>query len=479
MTTSTDLRAELRGFGWRPLGRRTPTVQGLDLRVRPGERILLAGPSGAGKSTVVHALAGVLGGALPGEMSGEVRVDGQIGLVLQNPGAAVVADRIGRDVAFGPENAGVPREEIWRRVARALDLVGLPHPVDHPTSALSGGELQRLALAGVLALRPSVLLLDEPTSMLDPDNADRVRAAVADVVASTGASLVVVDHRIGPWLDLVHRVVVLDSSGQVVHDVDPETCRARLTGELGRTGVWMPDLPAPEPIEVPEALVAPDAPGPRLEARGLGVDLVARRMRASAAVVALEDVSTAVSPGQVSAFTGASGAGKSTLLAALAGLVRPDRGSIDGTPVPLHRMKSADLARTVGWVPQNPEHGFLTTSVREEITRTGARLGSPVAVDEILEVLGLSSLADANPYRLSGGEQRRVALAAALAHRPGALMLDEPTVGQDRRTWAAIAGWLRAAARSGATAAASTHDPVLIDLADRETRLHRGRVLAR
>lgn len=476
MTTSTGLRARLRGFGWQPLGRRAPAVAGLDLDVRPGERILLAGPSGAGKSTVIHALAGVLGGALPGEMSGDVRVDGQIGLVLQNPGAAVVADRIGRDVAFGPENSGIAREEIWRRVAEALELVGLCYPVDRPTSALSGGELQRLALAGVLALRPSMLLLDEPTSMLDPGNADRVRAAVADVVASTGASLVVVDHRIGPWLDLVHRVVVLDADGRITHDVDPGTCRTRLTEELGRAGVWMPGLPAPEPVDVPAALVAPDSPGPRLDVRDLGVDLVTRRMRGASAVVALDEVSAEVPPGQVSVFTGASGAGKSTLLAALAGLVRPARGSIGGTPVPLHRMKSAELARTVGWVPQNPEHGFLTTSVRQEITRTGTRLGSGVAVEEVLDVLGLGSLAGANPYRLSGGEQRRVALAAALAHRPGALMLDEPTVGQDRRTWAAIAGWMRAAARAGATAGASTHDQVLIDLADRETRLYQGRV---
>lgn len=477
--TASELRAELRGFGWRPLGRRVPAVQDLDLRVRPGERILLAGPSGAGKSTVVHALAGVLGGALPGERSGEVRVDGQIGLLLQNPGSAVVADRIGRDVAFGPENSGLPREEIWRRVAEALDLVGLDYPVDRPTSALSGGELQRLALAGVLALRPSLLLLDEPTSMLDPDSADRVRAAVADVLAGTGASLVVVDHRIGPWLDLVHRVVVLDAGGRVTHDVNPATCRAELAEELGRAGVWMPGLPAPEPVDVPAELVAPDSPGPLLEARDLRVDLTTRRLRGTSSVVALDGVSAAVPPGQVSALTGPSGAGKSTLLAALAGLVRPDCGSISGTPAPLHRMRSVELARTVGWVPQNPEHGFLTTTVRQEVARTAERLGAAVRVEAVLEVLGLGALADANPYRLSGGEQRRVALAAALAHRPSAVMLDEPTVGQDRHTWATIAGWLRAAARGGATAAAATHDPVLIDLADRETRLAGGRVLAR
>src|SRR5699024_5737778 len=135
----------------------------------------------------------------------------------------------------------------------------------------------------------------------------------------------------------------------------------------------------------------------------------------------------------------------------------------------LHRWRSTDLARRVGWVPQNPEHGFLTTTVRDEVLHTGRRLGVPVEVEAVLQVFGLDHLAAANPYQLSGGEQRRLAVAAALAHRPGAVLLDEPTVGQDRATWAAVSGWVMTAARAGASVGVATHDADLIACTDRET----------
>ncbi|MGH3358207.1 MAG: ABC transporter ATP-binding protein, partial [Nocardioidaceae bacterium] len=182
--------ASLRGFGWRPVSRRRPVIEGLDLDVEPGQRLLLAGPSGAGKSTVLAALAGSLGSTVAGDVSGRVEVGGRVGLLLQNPHDSVVAERIGRDVAFGMENAGTPAALMWPRIHRELEAVRLAYPVTHPTSALSGGETQRLALAGVLALRPGLLLLDEPTSMLDATTARSVRAAILDAVERTGATLV-------------------------------------------------------------------------------------------------------------------------------------------------------------------------------------------------------------------------------------------------------------------------------------------------
>ncbi len=470
----------LRGFGWRPLGRRSPVVSGVDLQIAPGERVLLAGPSGAGKSTVLRAAAGVLTSAAHGDLLGEVETRGRVGLLLQNPGDAVVADRLGRDVAFGLENAQVDRGAIWPRVRAALDAVGLPYDVAHPTSALSGGELQRAALAGVVASRADVLLLDEPTSMLDDGNAEAVRRCVADGGAETGATRVVVEHRLAPWLAHVDRGVVLGRDGAVAVDTDPETFARTMRDDLASAGVWMPGVPAPEPVDPPAVLVEPVAKSvPGLEAVALSVDLRRTDVRGATVTPALREVDAGLPPGAVTVLGGPSGAGKSTLLAAFGGLLRPLAGEVRGFGTAPHRMRSRDLAAVVGWVPQNPEHGFLTTRVRDEIAATGRRVGARVDVEAVLAHLGLTALADANPYRWSGGEQRRRALGAALAHRSPVLLLDEPTVGQDRGTWAAVAGWMRAAAREGAVVAASSHDTVLAARADHEVRLAGGRLAAR
>ncbi|HEX5859073.1 MAG TPA: ABC transporter ATP-binding protein, partial [Microbacterium sp.] len=181
---------DARGWGWRHAGRRAWAVRDATFRIEPGERVLLLGASGSGKSTLVHGLAGVLGGHEEGESAGELLVDGRppaqargrAGLVLQDPDAQVILARVGDDVAFGCENLGVPRDEIWPRVRRALDAVGLDVALDRPTKALSGGQKQRLALAGVIAMRPGVILLDEPTANLDPAGVTEVRDAVARVL---------------------------------------------------------------------------------------------------------------------------------------------------------------------------------------------------------------------------------------------------------------------------------------------------------
>ena len=441
--------ARFSGFTWRPLGRRNPVVAGLDLTIGPGERVLLVGPSGAGKSTLLHGLAGALGSTIAGELTGSAEVGGRLGLLLQNPADAVVAERMGRDVAFGPENAAMPRDEIWTRVDASLEAVGLTYGRDHLTSALSGGEQQRLALAGVLAMHPDLLLLDEPTSMLDAGMAESVRDAI--VGAAGDRTLVVVEHRLEPWLEHVDRVIVLGAGGVVVSDGAVSDFLAAPVPE----GVWMPNMPKPVVLGVPDALVAPAAEALSISARDVSVELVTRTLRGTQRTKALRDFTTTIERGVMTAFTGPSGAGKSTAIAVLGGLLKP----ISGTVTPdMRRWRSPRLAEAVGWMPQNPEHGFLTGTVAEEVAKTGLKVGREVDVEAVLEVFGLGHLGGANPYRLSGGEQRRLALAAALAHRPGVMLLDEPTVGQDPHTWAAVVGWITAASRAGATVAVSTHD---------------------
>ena len=208
---------EARGWGWRHAGRLAWALDGVDLRIEPGERVLVLGPSGSGKSTLMAGLAGLLGGEDEGEAKGSLVVDGaapadlrgRIGLVMQDPEAQVVLARVGDDVAFGMENLGVPREEIWPRVSAATGAVGLDAAADHPTTALSGGQKQRLALASVLAMGPRLLLLDEPTANLDPVGVAGVRGAVERVLDESEATLVVIEHRVDIWADLVDRVVVV------------------------------------------------------------------------------------------------------------------------------------------------------------------------------------------------------------------------------------------------------------------------------
>lgn len=496
-TSSVPSELSVRSLTWRPIGRREPVLHDLNLQVPAGQRVLLTGPSGSGKSTLLRAIAGVLRTNESGDLTGSVTIDGGLGLLLQDPADAVVAQRVGRDVAFGLENLAVPPSQMVAAVRQALAAVHFPYGGSHRSLACSGGELQSLALAGVVVMRPGLLLLDEPTSMLDPAAAAYVRALIASTVAQTGATVIVVGHDLAPWVGEVDRLVVLSPHGAIVDD---GPCRELLTrhgDSLAAQGVWVPGLPSPEPLDIPSELVVPwplgaagataVRPAQRssgdvlLTASGVGVRRSARWV--------LNDVDADLESGRTLALLGANGAGKSTLIQVLGGLLRPDAGTVGVLPAlarglrrPPYRWHSRDLAERVGWVPQQAEHAIVKHTVREEIVATGHVLGYDRAAvqgraEGLLEALGMTRLLEANPYHLSGGEQRRLTLVTALAHGPDLLLLDEPTVGQDRLTWAAVAGVVRAARDAGVAVAMATHDrPAVLALADASLTLDSGRV---
>lgn len=474
---------EARGWGWRFASRLDWAVTDASFRIEPGERVLLLGASGAGKSTLLHALAGVLGGDDEGESRGELTIDGQsaaraagrAGLVLQDPDSQAILARVGDDVAFGAENLGVPRDEIWRRVRESLDAVGLDVPLDRSTSALSGGQKQRLALAGVLAMRPGLILLDEPTANLDPDGVREVRDAVGRVAERTGATLIVVEHRIDVWLPLVDRVIVLGSADAqngdgkqsggvgVLADGAPAEVLGALGPRLAAGGVWVPGIPPRHPA--PPVL----APGPVvLEARGLTVG----RLKG---VAVAGPVRLDVRAGEVLGITGANGAGKSTLALTLAGLlpavdgmVEASRDLADGPQRDPLRWTSRALLTRIGTVFQEPEHQLLATTVRGELEIGPRSLGLPddeIArrVDDLLVRLRLDRLAEANPYTLSGGEKRRLTVAATLATRPRVIVLDEPTFGQDAVTWAELVEIIAELRDEGTAVVVVTHDAAVLD----------------
>ena len=462
-----------RGWGWRHAGRKNAALSDVDLDIAPGERVLVLGPSGSGKSTLMGGLAGLLGGAEEGEATGTLTVDGvapaeargRVGLLMQDPEAQVVLARVGDDVAFGMENMGVAREEIWPRVEDSLEAVGLSVPLDHSTTELSGGQKQRLALASILAMGPGLLLLDEPTANLDPSGVAEVRAAVEAVVERTGATVVVVEHRVDVWAPLVDRVIVV-ADGRIAADGPLDEVLEQQGDALRERGIWLPgDDVAAEVGPAPEVAPASSeaAPIARVADLTIGYDK-ASPVRSGIDLTIERGVSTCI--------VGANGAGKSTFALTLAGLLPPLEGTVevetaDGTAGDPHGWSSKQLLGRMSMVFQEPEYQFLAATVAEELAIGPRAVGmseeeiAPL-VEEHLEALGLTKLARANPMTLSGGEKRRLSVATALISAPELLILDEPTFGQDRGTWLGLVRLLRAALERGVTLVSITHDPAFV-----------------
>jgi len=514
---------EARGWAFRHASRLAWAVDGLDLSIEPGERVLLLGPSGAGKSTLIQALAGVLGDtADEGESRGSLLIDGmppaavrgRAGLVLQDPDSQVILARVGDDVAFGCENLGVDRDEIWRRVAWALDAVGLDVALDHPTSQLSGGQKQRLALAGVLAMHPGLLLLDEPTANLDPAGVAEVRDAATRVLERTGATLVVIEHRVDTWASVVDRVVVLEPNGGVSADGSVERVLgdAATAERLREAGVWVPGWRPEVPVRrtqpgtssgIASGSASRAATGAGAFAgAGAGAGAGADNgvlLRATGLSVGRPgqhpvqtDLSLELRERELLAIEGPNGAGKSTLALTLAGLLAPQVGSVTASDllrgdtrvdVSPHRWRSRELLTRIGMVFQDPEHQILKPTVREDllvgpraVAGGSSRRALPAdildRVDEVLERLRLAHLAEANPYTLSGGEKRRLSVATALVTEPRVLVLDEPTFGQDARTWRELVALLAELRDGGTSIVAVSHDADFVRvLADRRLEM--------
>ena len=462
-----------RGWGWRHAGRKNAALSGVDLDIAPGERVLVLGPSGSGKSTLMGGLAGLLGGAEEGEATGTLTVDGvapaeargRVGLLMQDPEAQVVLARVGDDVAFGMENLGVAREEIWPRVENSLEAVGLSVPLDHSTTELSGGQKQRLALASILAMGPGLLLLDEPTANLDPSGVAEVRAAVEKVVERTGATVVVVEHRVDVWASLVDRVIVV-ADGAIAADGPLDEVLEQQGDALRERGIWLPgDDVAAEVGPAPEVPPASSDTTPIARVTDLTIGYAADAPVRSGIDLTIErGVSTCI--------VGANGAGKSTFALTLAGLLPPLEGAVevetsDGSAGDPHEWSSKQLLGRMSMVFQEPEYQFLAATVAEELAigpRAAGMSEEEIAplVDEHLEALGLTKLARANPMTLSGGEKRRLSVATALISAPELLILDEPTFGQDRGTWLGLVRLLRAALERGVTLVSITHDPAFV-----------------
>ena len=468
---------EASGWGWRHATRKDFALRAVDFTIRPGERVLLLGASGAGKSTMMAGLAGVLGGDEEGEQEGSLTIDGvdareargRVGLVLQDPDSQIILERLGDDAAFGCENLNVPREEIWQRVRESLDMVGLGGlELGRSTRHLSGGQRQRLALAGVLAMKPGLLLLDEPTANLDPEGVVEVHDAVKKVIETTGQTMVVVEHHIDVWLDLVDRVIVLGRSdadspaGAVIADGKPDEVFAQMGDVLAAGGAWVPGRAIPD--------YRPDD-----ETRGETV-LSTENLSFGRGTALGAGINLDFHAGEVTALMGPNGAGKSTMALTLAGLLKPIDGKvlIADSLKPPHagqepiNWKSKELLGRIGMVFQEPEHQFASNFVRDEVAIGPKSMGhgedeAYQTADRMLEQMNLTRFAKANPYTLSGGEKRRLSVTSMLAAAPKVLVMDEPTFGQDFSTWTEMVKLIAAIRDQGSCVIMVTHDEALVD----------------
>jgi energy-coupling factor transport system ATP-binding protein len=495
-------------------GRETSTPKDVSFDVAPGEVVLLLGPSGCGKSTLALALNGLVPHAVPAKLTGTVTVSGmrttaetvarlseRVAMVFQDPDTQMVTGTLLDEVAFGPENLLVDRDEVLLRAERSLRKVGLwNRRADNPDT-LSGGGRQRLAIACALAMQAPVLVLDEPTANLDPVGIDEVYAVLRRLVDSGDHAIVLVEHNLDAAIELVDRVVVLDADGRLAMQGPTRKILIDRVDELVLLGVWLPValLAAlrlreagialePLPLTAHELTVALDAqdvlpasvlprPGPAAsvpdpfvnDARGTtkpavrvtGLDLDRGRTRI------LHGIDVTIERGSFVAIVGTNGAGKTSLLQAIAGVVRAPVGRIDVLGIDPAKAHARTLARTVGFVFQNPEHQFITGSVAEELAHGPRLQGIPAAdvevrVSHMLDRFGLQHVRGEHPFLLSGGQKRRLSVGTALMDGAPLLALDEPTFGQDRARASELLTLLDLLNADGTTVLVVTHDLQLV-----------------
>jgi energy-coupling factor transporter ATP-binding protein EcfA2 len=408
------------------------------------------------------------------------------GIVLQDPGSQLVMERVGDDVAFGLENLGWGRAAMTERVGEALAGVGLKGFEARRSTRLSGGEQQRVAIAGVLAPGPGVLVLDEPTAHLDAGGAEAVFAILRSIRDRGAATIVLVEHRAALSWPLADVVLALGDDGRPIDAGPPKDVLKRSAARLERAGIWLPDQ-APGTAAVVEGAKA--RPAGRTRGGGRPSDAIGSepvldvdevRFGFSPDAPVLRAVDLELRPGERVALAGRNGAGKTTLLRLALGLLQPVAGRVRLGGREPRRLSPLQLARLAGFVAQEPELGFIGPSVREEI-EIGLAPEELVYAHALAERLRLplGDFGERSPYRLSGGEQRRLSLVAGLARRPLLLALDEPTFGQDRRGHEALVAALAELVGQGSAMLAATHDErFILDAADRRVELADGWVLA-
>lgn len=486
-----------------------PAFKELSFKIYRGEFVLVTGPSGCGKTTLCRCFNGLIPHFYNGRLEGEISVIGMnivehpihefaqhVGLVFQNPENQLFSLSVEKDVAFGLENLGLPREEIRERVDWALEITGISNLRDRAPFELSGGQQQRVAIASVLAMKPEVIVLDEPTSFLDPLSAKKIFEVINRLNKELQITIVLVEHRLDLAAKYADRIIVMNK-GRII--LDGETKEVFNSEETKIVGVGIPRATRLYQILREKGLKLNDIPITSEEATHLIKDAFAtvgfpgktivnskselcnnteaeEMVEQSPVIIvenitytypngirALRGVSLAIREGECVAIMGQNGAGKTTLVKHFNGLLKPVNGRVLIDGVDTRKTSVAKLARKVGFVFQNPDHQLFCETVEKEIAFALRNFGFDEKkiekrVDWALNILDLTEYRNVSPFMLSGGERKRVALASVLAWNPKILILDEPTIGQDYMQKEKLRNFITQLNAQGKTVVIVTHD---------------------
>ena len=506
-------------FGFQYTAQAEPTLHNINLKIRKGEKILIAGPSGCGKSTLAHCINGLVPGSYPGKATGKLTVGGKnalelglfglskiVGTVLQDSDGQFIGLTVAEDIAFALENDCIPRSEMHREVERIAELVDVKRVLKHAPHEISGGQKQRVGLGGVMVGQVDVLLFDEPLANLDPATGKQAIVLIDEIQKRTGCAVIIIEHRLEDVLYRpVDRIVVM-GDGRIRYDGDPDEllCSQLLQekgireplyvtalkyagveltphmrpsylpelklsdGQQEQVRSWFGNLPVPEAAPVREVLL-----------RAEGIDFTYEGGHH-----ALRGIDAIVHKGEMLSIVGTNGAGKSTFSKVICGFELPQKGVLELSGTALATLSIKARADHIGYVMQNPNQMISKTKIFDEVALGLRNRGIPEEeirprVEETLKICGLYPFRNWPVSALSYGQKKRVTIASILVLKPEMILLDEPTAGQDLKHYTEIMDFLSELNSRGVTVVLITHDMhLMLEYTPRAIVFHAGRVIA-
>lgn len=506
-----------KNFSFRYANLKVPTLKNINLDIKAGEKLLIAGPSGSGKSTLAHCINGLIPFTYKGEIKGSLEINGIkpyeksiyeiskcVGTILQDQDGQFVGLSVGEDVAFAYENNNVPVEEMHKGVNKALKQVDMLDFIKETPHNLSGGQKQKVAIAGILATDTDILLFDEPLANLDPVSGVRAMETINSIHYNTKKTVIIVEHRIEDVLEHDFDRIIVMNNGEIVADGHPdEILTSNILSQYGlREPLYIEVLkdagvklePEDKISKIKNTIKFKDCIVSSYERREIEKPSDAKTPMLSIENVSykyykdvpytIKNISFNINKGEVLAILGNNGAGKSTLLRVISGIAKQQEGTIKLSGESIDNWSVRKRAGIIGYVMQNPNHMITKDMIFDEVAFGLKNSGCSEAaiaerVEKTLKTCGLHQYRRWPVSSLSYGQKKRVTIASILVMRPQIIILDEPTAGQDHRNYREFMGFLEEIKNSGTSIVMITHDMHLaLEYADRAVVISNGEVIA-